>query len=234
MGTAVRLRNEWTRRTRRSPDGALALRTHSGHAGHRVAGRARGRSAGRSRWRSARRGVALLGQPVRQPMEPVAGPSVSARPAAMARYSSAVSSTSCRTSPSSRDRAGTAAPGTRTMRAWLPTASRICVDELEEGRPLGSDRRRSRCRSCSAPLADAELGQVVDVDGPDPVVAPAADGEDRQAAQQPGDVVDEHAVAAEEDGRAQDGVRTRRTRPGPAPPAPCPGSSGRGSRRSDG
>ena len=32
--------------------------------------------------------------------------------------------------------------------------------------------------SLSAPLADTELGQIVDVDAPDPVVPPPADGED--------------------------------------------------------
>ena len=45
------------------------------------------------------------------------------------------------------------------------------------------------------------------MDGPDAVVAAAADGEDGETPEQPGDVVDEHPVATEQDGRAQDGVR---------------------------
>jgi hypothetical protein len=43
------------------------------------------------------------------------------------------------------------------------------------------------------PQFDEEPGEVVDVDRPDAVAAAVADPEDRQAAQQPGDVVEQHA-----------------------------------------
>ena len=80
------------------------------------------------------------------------------------------------------------------------------LDELGEGRPLGADGVghavvRLRC------LRQAQGCEVVDMDAPDPVVAPAADGKDGQPAQEPGDVVEQDPVAAEEDGGADDRVR---------------------------
>src|SRR5690348_14034888 len=54
---------------------------------------------------------------------PVGGPSVSASPSAMARYSSPVSSVSRNAQPRTRAAAGIRAPGTRTTRDRLPMAS---------------------------------------------------------------------------------------------------------------
>ena len=102
-------------------------------------------------------------------MEPVAGASVSARPAAMAQYSSGVSNTSCRARPSSRAAAGTMAPGTWTMRARLPTALLMDVtSSTKVGRPGPTASVTLSC--VSARLGQTELGQIVNVDAPDPVV----------------------------------------------------------------
>ena len=60
------------------------------------------------------------------------------------------------------------------------------------------------------------MGQIVDVDAPDPIVAPTSDGEHREVPQQPGDVVDQHPVATEEDRRAQHGVRQPALGQGPS------------------
>ena len=80
------------------------------------------------------------------------------------------------------------------------------ADEFGEGRPL-----RTHCVGDAVVrldrLGQAEARQVVDVDAADPVVPPASDGEDGQPAQQPGDVVEQHAVATEQNGRPQDRVR---------------------------
>ena len=57
-------------------------------------------SADPSRWRSDDRVSRRVPRSTLSAIEPVAGPSVSAKPSAMARYSSPVNSTSCSTSPS--------------------------------------------------------------------------------------------------------------------------------------
>src|SRR6266699_4899607 len=54
---------------------------------------------------------------------PVAGPSVSASPSAIARYSSRVSSVSRSANPRIRAVTGMSSPGTRMIWEWLPTAS---------------------------------------------------------------------------------------------------------------
>ena len=55
-------------------------------------------------------------------------------------------------------------------------------------------------------LFDGELGEVVDEDGLDAVLPVAEHAEDRKAAEDPRDVVDEDVFFAEEDRRAEDGV----------------------------
>ena len=55
-------------------------------------------------------------------------------------------------------------------------------------------------------LFGGEAGEVVDVDPADAVGTTTAHGEDGDVAEEPSDVVDQDAVAAEEDGRADDGV----------------------------
>ena len=84
-------------------------------------------------------------------------------------------------------------------------------------------------------LLEGQSGQVVNVDGSDPVVPPASDEEHRQAAEQPHDVVDQHPVPAEQNGRPQD--RVRHSRPGQGlldqGLAPKVGKLGRGARVSD-
>ena len=53
---------------------------------------------------------------------------------------------------------------------------------------------------------DGEGGEVIDVDGLEAVEAVAEDAEEGEFAEDPGDVVDEDVMVAEEDGGAEDGV----------------------------
>jgi hypothetical protein len=78
------------------------------------------------------------------------------------------------------------------------------ADHLPERHRLGAYRVDGGILDAAA---DGQPGQVIDVDGPDPVLAAAADREDRQVAQQPRDVVDEHVASAEQDRRAENRVR---------------------------
>ena len=80
------------------------------------------------------------------------------------------------------------------------------VDQFNERRALRSHRVAHAVETLGT-LLETELDEIVDVDRPDPVVAPTANGEDRQTTEQPRDVVEQHTVAAKEDGGAQHGVR---------------------------
>ena len=131
-------------------------------------------------------------------MEPVAGPLVSASPSAMARYSSPVSSTSRSTSPRAEARGGTSGAGDADDHAPAADGAAEKLHELHEGRPLGTHRVGHRVGPIG-PRLDGQRGQVIDVDGADPVLAAAPDREHRQVAQEPGDVVEQHPIAAEED-----------------------------------
>ena len=122
-------------------------------------------------------------------------------------------------------------PGTGTIRARLPTAVRIDPTSSRKVGRLGTDRVDDAILA-GHPHLQAQLGQVVDVDPTDPVVAPATDREHREVSEQPGDVVDQHAVAAEEDGRSEDGVGEPAAGQGALDAGPCPGSRGRGNRGS--
>ena len=123
----------------------------------------------------------------------------------MARYSSAVSSTSCRHQPEGAGEEGHG--GTRDVDQARPAADRApdFADEFGEGRPFRTDGVGDAVVRLPR-LGQAEVGQVIDMDAPDPVVASTADCEDREPAEQPGDVVEQDAVTAEEDGGANDGV----------------------------
>ena len=131
-------------------------------------------------------------------MEPVAGPLVSANPSAMARYSSPVSSTSRSTSPKAEARGSHQGAGDADDHAPAPDRAAEKLHEFHVGRPLGTHCVGHRVRPIG-PRLDGHLGEVIDVDGADPVLAAAPDREHRQVAQKPGDVVEEHPIAAEED-----------------------------------
>ena len=89
-----------------------------------------------------------------------------------------------------------------------PAADRLPdgAHELVEGGPLGPDGIRHAVASLGG-LGQTELRQIVHVDAPNPIVAVPPDGEHGQSAQEPGDVVEQDAIATEEDGRAHNGVR---------------------------
>src|ERR1022692_1456294 len=74
------------------------------------------------------------------------------------------------------------------------------VDQLYEGWPFWTHRVGHAILALER-LLKTEAREIVNVDPPDPVVASAANGEGGKMAQQPGDVVDQHAVATEQDGR---------------------------------
>ena len=120
----------------------------------------------------------------------------------MARYSSPVRSTSRRTNPSTEASGGISTPGDGDDEAPAPTAARICRTSSRKVGRSGPTASMTVVERVGAG-GDGERGQVVDVDRPDPVVAPAAYGEHREVAEQPGDVVEQHPVAAEQDGRPQ-------------------------------
>ena len=61
------------------------------------------------------------------------------------------------------------------------------------------------------PCIDGEAGNIIDGHRPHPVLAGAGNGEERQSAREPGDVVDENVAAAEEHAGPDDGVRQRRS-----------------------
>jgi hypothetical protein len=80
------------------------------------------------------------------------------------------------------------------------------IDQLPEGERLRADRvEHDGVGACAE--GDAQPGKVIDVDRTHPVGAEPAHREDRHVTQQPGNVVDQHAVAAEQDRRAGDSVR---------------------------
>ena len=98
--------------------------------------------------------------------------------------------------------------GTRHVDQAGPAADRTpdFADELGEGRAFRTDGVGDAVVRLPC-LGQTEARQVVDMDAPDPVVASTADREDGEPAKQPGDVVEQHAVTTEEDGRANDRVR---------------------------
>ena len=129
---------------------------------------------------------------------------MSASPSAMARYSSLVRRTSRDGQTQQPEQGGMTPPGTRMMPngcrrplGWGRTSSR----KVGRSGPTASVTLSSR----SVPLATAQPGEIVDMDAPDPVVPPPPDGKDGKMAQQPGDVVEEHAVATEQDGGTDHG-----------------------------
>ena len=83
------------------------------------------------------------------------------------------------------------------------------AEEFVEGVRLGADGVDHGVFVAEGGI-HGEGGHIFDVDGAHAVAAVAGDGEDREAPQQPGDVVDEHVLAAEDDGRPQDRVRKPR------------------------
>ena len=98
------------------------------------------------------------------------------------------------------------APGTLDQAGPAADRTPYFADELGECRAFRTDGVGDAVvRLCR--LGQTEAGQVVDMDASDPVVASTADREDGESAEQPCDVVEQHAVTTEEDGRANDGVR---------------------------
>ena len=85
------------------------------------------------------------------------------------------------------------------------------VNEFVEPGPFGP-YRVDDLGGVRPPRPYGQPGQVVDVNRTQPVRTGAADGEHRQAAQQPGDVVDQDAALAEEDRGAKHRVRNSRLR----------------------
>ncbi len=109
-------------------------------------------------------------------------------------------------SPSNRDSGATTTPGTRTIGRVAADHVPDHAHQLDEGRALRADRVGHAVAPLGT-LGHAQLGQVVDVDGPDAVVAPAPHREGGQVSEEPGDVVDEHPVATEQDGGSENGER---------------------------
>ena len=159
-----------------------------------------------------------------RPSPPVLGPSESASRIGHGRgYSSAVSRVSRSAAPRTAATApGRIRPGTGTQ--GRPAAHRRPdrARQLAERQGLRPDRvDHVRAGSGTEPDAQARPGHRRG--SPRTPVAPAAaQREGRQAAQQPGDVVDQHVVAAEQDRRARDGGGHARSRPAAARPAALP------------
>jgi hypothetical protein len=85
------------------------------------------------------------------------------------------------------------------MAAREPTASRTRRTSSSKEKMSG---RRLRPESGR----DGQLGHVLDGDRLERVIARARDEEERQAAQEPGDVVHEHIFPSEDERRADDRV----------------------------
>jgi len=98
----------------------------------------------------------------------------------------------------------------RTTPDDLPDGS----DQLNEGGSLGSYGVAHAIKAFGAFLK-TELGEIVDVNCSDAVVTSTAYGENRKMTKQPGDVIDQDAVTAEEDGRTQHRVGHARLGQGP-------------------
>src|SRR5205823_2223526 len=83
------------------------------------------------------------------------------------------------------------------------------LDELPERRSLRPDGiDHDVLAACG--VSDCQLRKVPYVDAADAIVTAAADGEQRQAAQEPCDVVHQHAAVAEQDCGSQHGIRHAR------------------------
>ena len=162
------------------------------------------RSDARSRWRSGGRGRRRARPSSRQPGGPCGRPvgvgQAGGHGPVLVRGQQDVVERQPRhrdrTAPPTRD-VDDRGTGNRPPHGWTDTSSRKVG--------LSGPTASVTLSAASAPR-HTEPGQIIDVDAADPVVPPPPDREQRQVAEEPGDVVDEHAVAAEEDGRTDDGI----------------------------
>jgi len=163
------------------------------------------------------------------PVAAVLGPSVSARPSAIAWYSSAVSSTSWSMRLSTAEIGGRVHPGRRTMRDPAADRGTDRVDELDERRSIRSDRVDD--------LVVRMRGHVETTAARDRRRGSAGCGSHRvhhaehgEVPKQPRDVVHEHTVVHRTESRPQDRVRHPGFGECRARRAPCRGSTDRATR----
>ena len=79
-----------------------------------------------------------------------------------------------------------------------PDCSSDGLYELKEGWTIGADCVDNTGLPAS-PGGHREFREIIHMDRPDAVVATSTHREDREVSEQPGDVVDEHAVGAEQE-----------------------------------